>query len=218
MLTKFRSVSREVVPVHLDGNVSIDPTAAIAPGVLLQAEATSRITIGAGVCIGAGTIVHASGGNLDIGAGVCIGRGVLIIGSGSIDRNACIGAGTTVINPQIEEGDVISTHSILGDGSRGDVSVVETPDPPIQTEPPAPANPSDVPDIWDTSDAWDTSTVKTPVMATPPTETPLQQEPPPIHFEGGYVEETVEIEHRTNEYVAGRANFDRLKRQLFPNG
>ena len=59
MLTKFRSVSREVVPVHLDGNVSIDPSAAIAPGVLLQAEENSRITIGAGVCIGAGTIVHA---------------------------------------------------------------------------------------------------------------------------------------------------------------
>jgi carbon dioxide concentrating mechanism protein CcmN len=219
MLTKFRSVSREVVPVHLDGNVAIDPTAAIAPGVLLQAEENSRITIGAGVCIGAGTIVHATGGNIDIGAGVCIGRAVLIVGTGSIDRNVCIGAGSTVINPQIEEGDVIPTHSILGDSSRGEVSVVETPDLPTPTAEPDPVASAPPPDIWDTSDAWDTSTVKTPIVESPsPVESTYQPEPPPITFEGGYVEETVEIEHRSNEYVAGRASFDRLKRQLFPNG
>ncbi len=219
MLTKFRSLSREVVPVHLDGNVSIDPTAAIAPGVLLQAEENSRITIGAGVCIGAGTIVHASGGDIDIGAGVCIGRGVLIVGTGSIDRNVCIGAGSTVINPQIEDGDVVPTHSILGDSSRGEVSVVETPDLPTPVESPATVDAPEPSDIWDTSDAWDTSTVKTPAMATqPPVESTYQSEPPPIPFDGGSTKETVEIEHRSNEYVAGRANFDRLKRQLFPNG
>jgi carbon dioxide concentrating mechanism protein CcmN len=209
MLTKFRSLSREAVPVHLDGNVSIDPTAAIAPGVLLQAEADSRITIGAGVCIGAGTIVHASGGNIDIGTGVCVGRGVLIVGSGSIDRNACIGAGTTVFNPQITEGDVIPTHSILGDRSRGEVSVVETPDPPLPSE--APVNPT--PDCSDTADVWDDSTVTTPAMVDPPFENTFQY---PIRET--YATETVEITHRSNEYVAGRANFDRLKRQLFPNG
>jgi carbon dioxide concentrating mechanism protein CcmN len=215
MLTKFRSLSREVVPVHLDGNVSIDPTAAIAPGVLLQAEADSRITIGAGVCIGAGTIIHASGGNIDIGAGVCIGRGVLIVGSGGIDRNACIGAGTTIFNPQIEEGDVIPTHSILGDKSREEVSVVETPDLSPPAADPPPANP---PDLWDTGDAWDTSTVKTPAVADPPFENTFQSEPPPIPFEVPNTESSVDITHRSNEYVAGRANFDRLKRQLFPNG
>ena len=219
MLTKFRSVSREVVPVHLDGNVSIDPTAAIAPGVLLQAEENSQITIGAGVCIGTGTIVHASGGNIDIGAGVCIGRGVLIVGSGSIDRNVCIGAGSTVLNPQIEDGDVVPTHSILGDSSRGEVSVVETPDLPTPSESPTTVDDPPPSDIWDTSDAWDTSTVKTPIVEPPPpVESIYQPEPSPIPFDGGYAEDTVEIEHRSNEYVAGRANFDRLKRQLFPNG
>jgi carbon dioxide concentrating mechanism protein CcmN len=218
MLTKFRSISREVVPVHLDGNVSIDPTAAIAPGVLLQAEATSRITIGAGVCIGAGTIVHASGGNIDIGAGVCIGRGVLIVGTGSIDRNACIGAGTTVMNPRIEEGEVIPTHSILGDSSRGQVSVVETSDLPSPPQTTAPTDPQNPPDIWDTSDAWDTSKVETPAMETPPVETSFQSEAPPIPVREESATTTVEIEHRSNDYVAGRASFDRLKRQLFPNG
>jgi carbon dioxide concentrating mechanism protein CcmN len=224
MLTKFRSLSREVVPVHLDGNVSIDPTAAIAPGVLLQAEANSRITIGAGVCIGAGTIVHASGGNIDIGAGVCIGRGVLIVGSGSIDRNACIGAGSTVMDPQIETGAVIPTHSILGDRSRGEVSVVETsdvlPTPHQDSIDPAQVDPTTSPDLWDANDAWETPKVEPLAMADPPWENTFQH---PVHIPFGdgsttETDEIVAIEHRSNEYVAGRANFDRLKRQLFPNG
>jgi carbon dioxide concentrating mechanism protein CcmN len=206
MLTKLRSLSREVVPVHLDGNVSIDPSAAIAPGVLLQADADSRITIGAGVCIGAGTIVHAAGGDLDICMGACLGRGVLIIGSGTIERNACIGAGTTAIDPQIEEGAVIPTHSLLGDRSRGEVSVVETP-----VETPATPNISDLPDpadVWDTSDAWDTPVAETPV-ASPPVEPPSQSE--------NSLTVTVEIERRSAKSVAGRAHFEQLKRHLFPN-
>jgi carbon dioxide concentrating mechanism protein CcmN len=206
MLTKLRSLSREVVPVHLDGNVSIDPSAAIAPGVLLQADAGSRITIGAGVCIGAGTIVHASGGDLDICMGACLGRGVLIIGSGTIERNACIGAGTTAIDPQIEEGAVIPTHSLLGDRSRGEVSVVETPDSPTPT--PNVADLPDPADVWDTSDAWDAPAVETPVEA-PPVAPPNQSEQS--------LTVTVEIERRSANSVAGRAHFEQLKRHLFPN-
>lgn len=209
MLTKLRSLSREVVPVHLDGNVSIDPTAAIAPGVLLQAEANSRISIGAGVCIGAGTIVHASGGDLAIGTGVCIGRGVLILGSGSIDRNACIGAGTTAIDPQIEEGAVIPTHSLLGDHSRGEVSVVETPEPATAPATDARSDLPDPTDVWDTSDAWDAPVVETPAVA-PPVE-------PPIQSEENSFAVTIEIERRSANSVAGRAHFEQLKRHLFPN-
>jgi carbon dioxide concentrating mechanism protein CcmN len=210
MLTKFRSVSREVVPVHLDGNVSIDPSAAIAPGVLLQAEENSRITIGAGVCIGAGTIVHAAGGNLDICMGVCLGRGVLIIGSGTIERNACIGAGTTAIDPQIEEGAVIPTHSLIGDRSRGEVSVVTE---ETSTSPPATkvADRNVPKDAWDTTDAWDTPVVETPTVATPP--------PPPSTAPPSAAPlATIEIDLEAVKSVAGRANFDRLKRHLFPNG
>jgi carbon dioxide concentrating mechanism protein CcmN len=205
MLTKFRSISRAVVPVHLDGNVSIDPSAAIAPGVLLQAEADSRITIGAGVCIGAGSIVHATGGELEIGMGVCIGRGVLIIGSGTIERNACIGAGTTAIDPQIAEGEVIPTHSLLGDRSRGEVSVVETP----TTSPTTPAAHHDANDVWATEDAWDTP-AQTSEPEPPTVATPNQPETT--------ISVTIEVADRTVKSVAGRANFDRLKRHLFPNG
>lgn len=205
MLTKYRSISREVVPVHLDGNVAIDPSAAIAPGVLLQAEPNSRITIGAGVCIGAGSIVHASGGNIEIGTGACLGRGVLIIGSGSIAPNACIGAGTTVIDPQIEDGAVIPPHSLLGDRSRGEVSVVETPDP---TPPPAPSR-AEPPDAWDATDAWDAPVVPEPIAQPPPMVTT----PPPEVETIAAIEIDVAVKS-----VSGRANFDRLKRHLFPNG
>jgi carbon dioxide concentrating mechanism protein CcmN len=205
MLTKFRSVSREVVPVHLDGNVSIDPSAAIAPGVLLQAEADSQITIGAGVCIGAGTIVHAAGGNLDICMGVCLGRGVLIIGSGTIDRNACIGAGTTVIDPQIEEGAVIPTHSLIGDRSRGEVSVVDNSTPPQSS--PIPVAATAATDTWDT-DAWDTPLVQTPAVETQPD--------PSLSVTSTIAK--LDIDVNAVKSVAGRANFDRLKRHLFPNG
>jgi carbon dioxide concentrating mechanism protein CcmN len=207
MLTKFRSLSREVVPVHLDGNVSIDPSAAIALGVLLQAEANSRIAIGAGVCIGAGTIVHASGGDLDICAGACLGRGILIIGSGKIGRNACIGAGTTMIDPQVEEGAAIATHSLLGDRSRQEVDVG---DPPTASSAPNIADLADAADVWDTTDAWDTPAVKTPTVTPAPGATPTQSETS--------LTVTVEVETRSTKPVAGRANFDRLKRHLFPNG
>ncbi len=217
MLTKLQSFSREVVPVHLSGNVSIDPTAAIAPGVLLQADPDSILTIGAGVCIGTGSIVHAAKGNLEIGAGVCLGRGVMIIGTGSIEQNACIGSGTTVLDPQIEEGAVIAPGSIVGDRSRGEVSVVETADLPISPPPtPVVAPPVVEPEptleqLWDTADAWDTQPTEKPHVEAPPKSQPIEET----------IQTTVTVEVKIDtpsvKAVAGRANFDRLKRKLFPN-
>jgi carbon dioxide concentrating mechanism protein CcmN len=238
MLTKLRSVSREVVPVHLYGNVSIDPSAVIAPGVLLQSEADSRIAIGAGVCIGAGTIVQAAGGNLYIEAGACIGRGVLIIGAGSIDRDACIGAGTTAINPQIEAGAVIPKHSLLGDRSRNAAAVVAEGDLPTNLNGSTPTNSepigmSQVRPEPETADVWDTPTVNTAVGSTffkvKTTQVSVQAEnthpyvseqptvsSPPQAVTTSPPPETA-IEHQANTAVAGRAQFDRIKRALFPN-
>jgi carbon dioxide concentrating mechanism protein CcmN len=233
MLTKLQSFSREVVPVHLSGNVSIDPTAAIAPGVLLQADPDSILTIGAGVCIGTGSIVHAAKGSLAIGAGVCLGRGVMIIGTGSIEQNACIGSGTTILDPQIEAGEAIPPNSIVGDRSRGEVSVVKTEDLPISPPPTPVVAPPVEPDptleqLWDTSDAWDT-----PPTQAPPVEAPSKSQESisqaggyvkedPIPQDEGYTNETrvtveVKIEQPSVKTVAGQANFDRLKRKLFPH-
>ena len=222
MLTKLRSISREVVPVHLYGNVSIDPSAVIAPGVLLQAEANSQIKIGAGVCIGAGTIVQAAGGNLYIEAGVCIGRGVLIVGSGSIDRDACIGAGTTAIDPHVEVGAVIPPNSLLGDRSRSEVSVVEDLDLPERLTDSTPPKPVATPPVDDTTDLWDSPSVtssagNTYYKASSPdlhqTRTTPSPAPEPIVSPPA----VTAVEQKSTNFVAGRDQFDRIKLALFPN-
>lgn len=102
----------------LQGEVEIDPSAAIAPGVLFQADSDSRIVIGAGVCIGAGSVLHARQGSLIIEPGVSFGTGVLIVGAGRIGANACIGSATTVLRPAIAPGEVVPPGSLLGDTSR----------------------------------------------------------------------------------------------------
>ena len=218
MSSKLRAISREVVPVHLYGNVSIDPSAVIAPGVLLQAEANSQIKIGAGVCIGAGTIVQAAGGNLYIEAGVCLGRGVLIVGSGSIDRDACIGAGTTAIDPHVEAGVVISPHSILGDRSRGEVSIVEDRDLPENLTANDPDDPWASPAV-DPASASNYFKVKTPEISQPtePVPTRNEERAPPEPEPASNPPPTTAIQLQSTSFVAGRAQFDRMKRALFPN-
>jgi carbon dioxide concentrating mechanism protein CcmN len=232
MLIKLRSISREVVPVHLYGSVSIDPSAVIAPGVLLQAEADSQIKIGAGVCIGAGTIVQAARGNLYIEAGVCIGRGVLIVGSGSIDRDACIGAGTTAIDPHVEVGAVIPPNSLLGDRSRSEVSVVEDRDLPVGLADSTPPTPVAPPPVDDTTDVWDSPPVtspagntyykaKSPDLSNQAASTPAQsteREPPSPPPKPVVTPPPVTaVEHKSTNFVAGRDQFDRIKLALFPN-
>jgi carbon dioxide concentrating mechanism protein CcmN len=231
MLIKLRSISREVVSVHICGNVSIDPSAVIAPGVLLQAEANSQIKIGAGVCIGAGTIVQAAGGNLYIEAGVCIGRGVLIVGNGSIDRDACIGAGTTAIDPHIEVGAVIPPNSLIGDRSRSEVAVVEDRDFPANLNGAKPPAPDATPPEPEPADLWESQPATTPVgntyykaktstvsKPTEPSPTPSSESvTPPSPPEDVTSPPVTAIEHKSSSVVAGRDQFDRMKRALFPN-
>lgn len=102
---------------YISGEVKIDPTAAIAPGVLLQASPTGRIVIGAGVCIGMGTIFHAHGGTLEVEAGATLGAGVLVVGKGKIGADACIGSTTTILNPSIEPRQVVTAGCLIGDES-----------------------------------------------------------------------------------------------------
>ncbi|MEG4106238.1 carbon dioxide concentrating mechanism protein [Microcoleus sp. S13_C5] len=104
--------------ILMSGDVVVNEGAAIAPGAILQADPGSRILIAAGTCIGMGVILHAREGTLEIAAGVILGAGVLVVGAGTIGENACIGAGTTLINPCIEKMQIMPAGSLIGDTSR----------------------------------------------------------------------------------------------------
>ena len=143
--------------IFLSGDVVVNEGAAIAPGAILQAEPGSRLSIAAGACIGMGVILHAREGTLEIAAGAILGAGVLVVGAGTIGANACIGAGTTLINPAIDQMQILPAGSLIGDTSRqvaaeptaeAETSAPETPaaaapavEPPAHRaiDPPAPA-------------------------------------------------------------------------------
>jgi carbon dioxide concentrating mechanism protein CcmN len=103
---------------HVSGNVTIDPSAAIAPGCIFQAAPDCEIRIESGVCVGMGVIVQAYGGTIVIESGVMLGSGVLIVGACAIHRHACLGVATTVFNASVEEFLIVPAGSILGDTSR----------------------------------------------------------------------------------------------------
>ncbi|MEO1148061.1 MAG: hypothetical protein AAFY26_20970 [Cyanobacteria bacterium J06638_22] len=100
----------------VSGDVSIDPSAAIAPGSLLLAEPGCTLTIGAGVCVGTGSVLHAFSGNLVVETGAILGSAVLLIGNGSIGEYACVGAMSTLINAIIQPRQGIQQEScVFGD-------------------------------------------------------------------------------------------------------
>ena len=120
--------------VYVEGDVSIDGSAAIAAGVILRAAPESKIIIAAGVCIGSGSILHAYRGTLEVEAGANLGAGVLIVGKGKIGANACIGAIATIWNDSIEPWQIVPPGSVIGDKSR---QVVEAPLTSASTSPPS---------------------------------------------------------------------------------
>ncbi|BAY26103.1 carbon dioxide concentrating mechanism protein CcmN [Calothrix sp. NIES-2100] len=103
---------------YISGEVTIHPSAVLAPGVILQAALNSKIIIGPGVCIGMGSILQIHEGTLEIEAGANLGAGFLMVGQGKIGTNACIGSATTVFHCSVAPGQVIPPGSILGDSSR----------------------------------------------------------------------------------------------------
>ncbi|NER86807.1 MAG: transferase [Moorea sp. SIO2C4] len=104
--------------IHVEGNVSIDPSAAISAGVILRADPDSKITIAAGVCIGMGAIIHAHKGTVEVESGASLGAGVLVVGKGKIGANASIGSLTTIWNHSVESLQVVPSASVLGDKGR----------------------------------------------------------------------------------------------------
>ncbi|HEY9602018.1 MAG TPA: hypothetical protein V6C85_10435 [Allocoleopsis sp.] len=104
--------------VYIEGDVSIDPSAAIAPGVILRAAPDGKIVIASGACIGMGSILHAHQGTLEVQAGAILGAGVLVVGKGKIGANACIGSASTIWNNSIEPWQVVPATSVIGDKGR----------------------------------------------------------------------------------------------------
>jgi carbon dioxide concentrating mechanism protein CcmN len=124
---------------YISGEVIIHPSAAIAPGVILQAAPNGKIIIGSGVCIGMGAILQVDQGTLEIEAGVNLGAGFLMVGAGKIGENACIGSATTVFHCSVERGQIVAPGSVVGDRSRSMALPVSTPEkilpPPPSTTP-----------------------------------------------------------------------------------
>ncbi|MBD2139045.1 transferase [Anabaena sp. FACHB-1237] len=136
---------------YINGEVIIHPTAVIAPGVILQAANNSKIVIGAGVCIGMGSIIQVNEGIIEIEAGANLGSGFLMVGAGKIGSNACIGAATTVFNCSIASGQVIAPGSIVGDKSRENAIIMVTETPPSD----------DIPDSTDSPESQVEEQIKT---------------------------------------------------------
>jgi carbon dioxide concentrating mechanism protein CcmN len=104
---------------YVCGDVVINETAAIASGVLLQADQGGKIIIAAGVCIGMGAVLHAQGGVLEIGAGANLGAGVLVYGSSKIGEGACIGASSSIVRAVIAKGAIVPPCSLISGLEQG---------------------------------------------------------------------------------------------------
>lgn len=129
------------------GQVTIHATAVIAAGTILQAAPNCHLTIGAGVCIGQGTILQAWGGDLTLEPGVVLGARCLVMGQGEIGTGACLGAEVTVWNTSVAGQALIAPRSLLGDPSRScaltclPAQEIATLPSPWDSEPEAPVPP-----------------------------------------------------------------------------
>lgn len=190
--------------ILMSGDVVVNEGAAIAPGVILQADPGSRILIAAGACIGMGVIIHAREGTLEIGAAVILGAGVLVVGAGTIGANACIGAGTTLINPCIDKMQIMAAGSLIGDTSRqaaaeatavAPTAAPTSPETPEATTPPVdrPIDPPEPPQ---------TQPQTPPETATEPPESTAAEQPQP---------------GETPTILYGQAHINRLLGTLFPH-
>ncbi|MGI8933966.1 MAG: hypothetical protein ACR2FS_07820, partial [Phormidesmis sp.] len=167
------------------GDVTIDESAAIAPGVVLQAASGSRIVVGRGACLAAGVCVQSRAGLLTISAGVSLGSSVLVVGKGTIGTNACVSPGSTLINPSVAADTILPPDTLIGaqpdSPQRNDYSRAQ----PVRTQPvsaqtetfkntfvepgPIAPKPISVPDLSD-----QTSTFVPPPLLNQPFSQPVQ--------------------------------------------
>jgi carbon dioxide concentrating mechanism protein CcmN len=190
--------------ILMSGDVVVNEGAAIAPGVILQADPGSRISIAAGACIGLGVILHAREGTLEIGAGVILGAGVLVVGAGTIGTSACIGAGTTLINPCIDQMQIMPAGSLIGDTSR-QASAEATAAAPTAA-PPSPETPEAT-----------TPPVTPPIEPPSPAQTPPQTAPETATDAPESTAAEPPQPGETPTILYGQAHINRLLGTLFPH-
>ncbi|MFM5979271.1 MAG: transferase [Sphaerospermopsis kisseleviana] len=231
----------------MSGDVNIHETAVIAPGVILQAAANSKIIIGPGVCIGMGSILQVNEGILEIEVGANLGAGFLMVGQGKIGANACIGAATTVFNCSVAPEQVVPAGSILGDSSRQidenqNQPTVETSSDTTVTNPPEaePENPEEkVVTSTQFSAVAFVEFKQESTSVPPPSPTPKSQSPPvaatPLVTDSTLTETTLPGSPETNSQapepspantessqifgtqIYGQGSINRLLTTLFPN-
>lgn len=177
--------------VYIKGDVSIDASAVLAPGVIIQADPDSQVIISAGVCIGMGTIIHAHKGTLKLEAGAVLGAGVLVVGNGKIGANACIGSVTTIWNSSIKSGQVVSPGSLIGEVGRQVEDTLEEAAVPVK----------------------EATEQESGQMVPNPAETPSDT-PPSADLNG---QEPPASAPQTGTSVYGQANLNRLLLTLFPH-
>ncbi len=123
----------------------VHPTANVATGVMLHADAGSQLVIGAGACIGWGCVLHAHNGTLVIGTGVILGMGTLVIGNSQVGDYACIGPATSVINSSVAARAIVPPNSLINAGQQLPVAEkAETKSQPVAApvEPPLASTPA----------------------------------------------------------------------------
>ena len=103
---------------HVRGNVTVDSSAMIAMGVILNATPGNKIVIHGGVCLGMGTVITAYDGDIEIKPNAILGAGCLVFGHCIIGAQASLGASVTIYNISVDAGDVIPAGSLRGDRTR----------------------------------------------------------------------------------------------------
>ena len=194
---------------YIHGDVIIHPSAVLAPGIILQAATNSRIVIGAGVCLGMGSILQVSEGILEIEAGANLGAGFLMVGQGKIGANACIGAATTVFNYSVAPGQVIASGSILGDTSRQVVEPSAEKPESSNSQPEKPEKEEQVISSTQLSVAAFLEFKHQSTPVSPPSPTPKSQSPP--------VEETDVVSDSTSEETTLPESTEECSENLKPS-
>lgn len=202
--------------VYIEGDVSIDPSAAIAPGVILRAAPDGKIVIAAGACIGMGSILHAHQGTLDVEAGAILGAGVLVVGKGKIGANACIGSASTIWNNSIEPWQVVPATSVVGDKGRQPTDVSSTSTSPPSSNASSPPTP-------DTANSSKSTAGQEPLNGKAPSpssvesvSTTNQNSATEPKQDSSTEQNAASPNLETGTYVYGQGSLDRILKTLFP--